>query len=59
MRDLELIAAMLEDLNRRVEYLESDDEGRRTDGTEFRELKKRLDDLNRVMTQRFRKSLPK
>ncbi len=42
MNEFELIAAMLEDLNIRIEALEADEEGMRTDGTKFRQLHERL-----------------
>lgn len=61
MNEFQLIAAMLEDLNIRIEALEADDEGRRTDGTKFRELLGRFQVfLGRVQVfmEQFRSQTP-
>lgn len=61
MTESELIAAMLEDLNQRLEYLEceNDPENGGLNSTVFRGLKERLDEMNKAAEKKNRKPLPR
>lgn len=64
MNEYQLIAAMLEDLNKRLEavecdLMECDLKGRGSQGEKFRELKGRLDTINDATAKHLRKTLPR
>lgn len=64
MNEFELITAMLEDLNKRLEavecdLMECDLKGRGSQGEKFRELESRLDAMNDAMSKRLGKVLPR